>query len=100
MRRTLEVKYSCTHFPFFQDFFDNDLKPIMEESVAKRKKDKLEQVWRQLGNQLQDWVAGSVSSLYEEDTPSIEIGHFQKKFAKVDRFYQISTHNRLYRDIN
>jgi len=63
----------------------------MEASVAKRKKDKLEQVWKQLGDQLQDWVAGSTSSLYE-DTPSIEIGNFQKKFAKVRKLCQTNTH--------
>lgn len=71
-----------------QDFLDNDLNPVMEESAKKRNKGKVEKIWQQMSRQLQEWKDGSASSLYGEDSPTIEIGHFQKKFAKVKDYVQ------------
>ena len=55
----------------------------MEASVERRDNNKVAKVWSQIYNQLQEWEAGSSSSLYGEDTPSMEIGNLQKRFAKV-----------------
>lgn len=71
-------------FAFSQDYFDNDLKPIMESSVVKRDKRKVNQIWQDIHRQLTEWKEGSsASSLYGEQTPSVEIGVLQKNFAKV-----------------
>ena len=56
----------------------------MESSVVKRDKKKLNRIWREIHGQLQGWKEGSsTSSLYGEETPSVEIGMLQKNFAKV-----------------
>ena len=51
--------------------------------MERRDNNKVAKVWSQIYNQLQEWEAGSSSSLYGEDTPSMEIGNLQKRFAKV-----------------
>ena len=76
-----KASISLTWYP--QDFLENELRPVMEPTVSKRNVGKVKQVWEQLHNQLQEWEEGSASSLYGEDTPTIEIGQLQKRFAKV-----------------
>lgn len=67
-----------------KDYLDNDLKPIMESSVVKRDTKKVNQIWQEIQRQLQGWKEGSsASSLYGEETPTVEIGVLQKNFAKV-----------------
>ena len=63
---------------------ENDLQQVMEASVNKRDGKKVAQVWSQIYNQLQEWETGSSRSLFGEDTPSMEIGNLQKRFAKVN----------------
>ncbi len=55
----------------------------MESSLAKRDVKKVGKVWELISKQLQEWEEWSVSSLYGDATPTIEIGQLQKKFAKV-----------------
>jgi hypothetical protein len=58
----------------------------MELSLDKRDKKKVSQIWQQIYDQLRQWEEGSVSSLYGEQTQSIETGQLQKRFAKVRVF--------------
>ena len=53
--------------------------------MPKRDPSKVKKVYRQIIGQMQDWDAGSSSSLYGESggSVSIEVGARQKKFAKV-----------------
>ena len=68
-----------------QDYCDNDLKPLMEATVPRRKVDQVKKIWRQFEAQLHGWDAGSSSSLYGESggSVSIEVGARQRRFAKV-----------------
>ena len=68
-----------------QDYCDNDLKPLMEATVPKRKVDQVKKIWREFEAQLRGWDAGSSSSLYGESggSVSIEVGVRQRRFAKV-----------------
>ena len=69
-----------------QDIFENDLKPAMEATQEKRNTERVSHIWRQMLAQLCQWEEGSSSSLYGEETPSLEIGNLQKRFAKVSVF--------------
>ena len=70
-----------------QDIYDNELRPIMEQTVANRDKTQLRQLWQQMYTQLLDykaWETSSSSSLYGTGaTPSLQVGQRQKKFAQV-----------------
>ena len=52
--------------------------------VAKRDTKQVGKIWKQINDQMREWEEYSVTSLYGEATPSVEIGQLQKKFAKVN----------------
>ena len=70
-----------------QDLCQNDLKPLMEPSVAKRDGEAIKRVWQQLCGQLLDYKSWESmgDSLYASS--SLAVGAKQKKFAQVIILY-------------
>ena len=79
--------HSCGLFYVVQDAVDNDLKPLMEQSVGSRDEAKLKEVWQRIYSHLFDhksWETSQDGSLY--GTPSASsnlVGARKKKFAQV-----------------
>ena len=66
-----------------QDLCQNDLRPLLEPSVAKRDSVAIKRMWQQLCTQLLDYKSweSSGDSLYASS--SLTVGVKQKKFAQV-----------------
>ena len=66
-----------------QDLCQNDLKPLLEPSIAKRDGAAIKRVWQQLCGQLLDYKSWESmgDSLYASS--SVTVGVKQKKFAQV-----------------
>ena len=70
-----------------QDAVDNDLRPLMDQSVGSRDEAKLKEVWQQIYSHLFDhksWESSQDGPLYgTPSAPSNLVGARKKKFAQV-----------------
>ena len=67
---------------FFKDLLDNEIKPLLDQTIPKRNKAAISKAWKQLYEQVLDTDPdSSPSSLF--GSPSLQKGSKQKTFVKV-----------------
>lgn len=72
-----------------QDMCQNDLRPLLEPSIACRDAAVIERVWQQLCGQLLDYKSWESTSDSLYASSSHTIGLKQKKFAQVTNLFTI-----------